>query len=834
MPNKSPNLGLSDKSTVKLLTLKRTALAPKLKTVLEAMLSSMSSLIEEGLKVTFNEVDQFFFKLAEQAKSNDQQNRCFEALREIKRGRPDVTPRFMLLAESALASSSQPSQAPEFSRVNRSKSNELDLVDPREFEESLALHEIASKYEVRCSQALYFLGQRFGVLTGSKALEADEIPLGPQQLCEFFRRAIADLDLSLEHKISIFRIFDRCCLSLLSKLLEKANSICVENRILPNLASMQTTTRRVEQTEAIPAQKKKTSSFSNNTKDVLVDQEKKSEQAQIQAPSLSQPENKQRSGGALGQQTKPLTAPSSGAQDLPALLSAAFANPMVGWPSMHLPMADSHTDSHDLETFDAMRELLSDRHQAMGRPGTSTDSISTHRVRTEDIQAVLSTLQTKPQPPVLMGGKLTNRSVAHLKEDLLSQLRQITPENKTPKLTEVDNDTIDLVDMLFDHLFKNDKATRPAQDLVSRLQTPLVRVALEDKTFITRKSHPARQFLNTIGEASLFWFDDETQDRQLVEKLQMIVDRVVREYDGNVEIFNEANTDLTKHLATLSRKSEVAERRHVDAARGRERLEVARTVATGAINHLLADSKPSALLKTLLEQAWTDVLALTVLRHGQDSDTYKKRLSVAKELLETSTEKQSSSQKPISKTLQTEVEQALAQVGYHADDVQAITHRIFALPAQGAKAQSEDSASLTELAIKLKKRSRLGAETEAGDPDKPAAKELPPLSAEEQKVLARLRTIPFGTWFDFKINQQGDIAKRKLSWFSTLSGRCLFVNQHGVRSDECTLEQLAKDLVRGQVSIVEQQKNSLIDRAWNAIMNTLQTFSGGLSSATPA
>ena len=39
------------------------------------------------------------------------------------------------------------------------------------------------------------------------------------------------------------------------------------------------------------------------------------------------------------------------------------------------------------------------------------------------------------------------------------------------------------------------------------------------------------------------------------------------------------------------------------------------------------------------------------------------------------------------------------------------------------------------------------------------------------------------------------------------------------------LEQLAREIVRGTARVVEANKESLIDRAWNAIMSTLKQFS---------
>lgn len=505
---------------------------------------------------------------------------------------------------------------------------------------------------------------------------------------------------------------------------------------------------------------------------------------------------------------------------------------MTGWPGHAPPPVErQQPDARELELFDTMRDLLAGRRHALGLPQPATEG--SHQVRGEDVQSVLASLQTKPTPTMMMGGKLVSRSVSHLKQDVLSQLRQVTPDGKAPRLSEMDADTIDLVGMLFEHLSKDVKPDSQVQQLMTRLQIPLLRVALKDKSFFTRRSHPARQLLNSVAESGLFWLDDESDDRALVEKMRVVVDRVSAEYDDKLDVFEDLLGDLSKHLTTITRKSEVAERRHVDAAKGRERLEQARSTASRAVAERIGKSNPPALIKTLLEQAWTDVLALTLLRQGETSEAYRKRLAVADQLLETNTESLGAVPDDARhRALRQEVEAGLSQVGYHGEDVQAVVRRLFGGPSAAA---NDDPASLTELAIKLKARSRLGGDAD-GDRD---AKAKPlvassPLSPDEQRVLERLRTIPYGTWFEFTINQQGDKARRKLSWFSTLTGRCLFVNQRGVRVEERTLDALAREVVRGTARVVEAQKESLIDRAWNAIVASLRQFGGKPATAAAA
>ncbi len=921
-----------------LTNLKQAKLPQRPLAVLEAVLAAASQVIEQGISGALNEVEQQLFKLAEQAKSNEAQQRCFESLREIRRGRSDVVPRFVVRLESALAQIGRAADSPGFARVTRKNRDEFSLVDEKEFEESLALQEVASKAEIRHSQALFVLGQRFGVLAGSKAFESDELPVGPHRLTECFSRAVQALDVPLEHRVLLFRAFDRVAFSQLAGLYEQINQLCVEMKVLPNLQLATPRGRRVDApAAATPAPRAKPATPTDKPADKPAEAATPPQAGQppmpqaqpgmpgpanlgagmpagamnpgafdpgqmaggLQSPldpaalarSLAQ---MAAAGAAPGAPQMPMPgaampqmpglSPTSGLPSMPAsgmpsmpqmppmggarggmardpLSGGTFANeladlnagpdvsdipgasglrnPLMGWPGGNgspppatPAMEMGGADPRDMELFETMRDLLAGRRHALGIGGQGGENV--HSIRTDDVQSVLAALQAKPVPNVRIGGKNVTRSVSHLKQDLINQLRQLTPEGKQPTLEQVDNDTIDLVGMLFDHLLKDTKTASPVQDFLTRLQIPLLRVALRDKSFFTRRSHPARQLLNSITEAGLFWFDDEGDDRQLLEKMRLVVDRVTAEYDDNLDVFEDLLSDLSKHLSTVARKSEVAERRHVDAARGRERLDLARQAASQAINERLSKRNVPALVKTLLEQAWTDVLALTILRQGENSESYQRRLHVADQLLEVrdAAGGKAHVDEKIVKSLKQEVEAGLSQVGYHVDDVQAVVQRLFGGEQQAA---NDDTASLTELAIKLKSKSRLGGEAEPEPAAKPAVKPAAaPLSDEERRVMERLRTVPFGTWFEFVVNQQGDSQRRKLSWFSTVTGRCLFVNQRGARTEERTIEQLAREIVRGTARVMEAAKDSLVDRAITSIMDTLRSFVGKAQILKPA
>src|SRR4029434_3752301 len=112
------------------------------------------------------------------------------------------------------------------------------------------------------------------------------------------------------------------------------------------------------------------------------------------------------------------------------------------------------------------------------------------------------------------------------------------------------------------------------------------------------------------------------------------------------------------------------------------------------------------------------------------------------------------------------------------------------------------------------------------DPAEKRKPELSPRSGEEQARYDQLRTIPYGTWIEFVTNQQGDVVRRRLSWYSPVTDNALFVNQRGQRVGEQSLDSVGRMLARGQARIVVADRARLIDRAWQATLNALRSFAG--------
>jgi hypothetical protein len=538
--------------------------------------------------------------------------------------------------------------------------------------------------------------------------------------------------------------------------------------------------------------------------------------------------------------------------------------PPTATPAAATPATGNATAerSEPIAVLETLRDLLS--RQRVGAAGPAP-SAGGRTATSDELQIALSALQ---QHMIQVTDQTSRelRSAQRLHEELLLQLNVGLPHGAPHmQLSAEQGDTVELVAMLFEQLAQQLHHGPDARVLLSNLQLPLLRLAINDRNFFDQQEHPARQVLGKLAETVNNWLDgpDGETDHQLLAKLSHLVERTQQE-PPTAGLYTSLLADIEYHLGQLSRKAQASERRHVEAMQGRERLEQARQRADELMAERFKLTSPRGLLRTLLERAWTDVLALNLLRHGEHSDAFRQQLRVTDQLL---------GQFPVSDPvlLRHEVETGLQQIGMNGDEAEQVAQRLIGLDTAAAEeptvtlpeaaaveaapakpiaegkpavvapmpqpappaptvipvtpkpavARTAEPPSATDLAIRLKQRQRLGEQR--GHETAPAtnAAVVPPLGLREARIHNRLRQLPFGSWFEFIDPATGEATQRKLAWFSPVSGNSLFVNRRGQRSDVMNLQELARAIANGRVRELPPQEENLLDRAWHALTNNL-------------
>ncbi|MET0893760.1 MAG: DUF1631 domain-containing protein [Pseudoxanthomonas sp.] len=807
------------------------SLPPRVRRILEVFMTQVSADLGERINQMLVEYEQQLFKLAERARSNEKQSEQFANLHALRKSRADLLPMFLAGLEAEVAAVRQPRATEPGDAHERIEYQTLTLVEDAEMDQDIVLREIARRHDARSHTPLYLMGQRFGVLAGAPAFEPAQLPVGPQVLCRVLRAAVAAaFEIDLDSQLLLYKSFDLKVMGDYGKWIEVLNTLLAQQGVLPGLVS------------APPRARSDRGSGS-----------RRSGGGEATAPDGSRPmtdwygHSSASAWSAFGVEDAGVS--HGGAGPGPAGAGGGPGSGTAGHAMAHAQSPPGNADG-EASSFATLQQLLSGRRaSSAGGPGSNATGqhgagmpaggmatgpatgprgafsaeagsgglsvpMSTHDV--------LSTLRTLQAMPVSVTPGQPRRTMMDVQDTLLAQVREQHGPNAT--LVQQDADTFELLGLLYNEIEREVQRDAPAVELLVRLQVPVAQAALHDRQFFLRPQHPARELLNSVAESGAAWLGAGDADPQLVQKLHNAVERVVADYNGDDEIFESVNNDVQAHFRAMARKAEVTERRHVEAARGKDRLEVAKFRAAETIEQALQGQTPQKFVQALLNQAWADVLTLTQLRNGEDSEEWREQVAITERIVATTTASEAGTAgdedaPPLDAELTRQIETALLQVGYHGDEASAIARRL-------SSADGEDeTTSRTELTARLKARARLG---EQAEPRKKAPVDRSP---QEQEAHDYLRTLPFGTWFEFTSNQQGDLTRRRLSWYSPITDNALFVNQRGQRFGEQSMDSLARLMARGQVRVVTQKQSRLIDRAWQATVSALRNLAGGAPAA---
>ncbi len=768
----------------------------RVRAILQGSFDCASNELGRIIKSAVDEMHRELFKFGERASTATEQNRHFEAIAEFKRAGDTIAPRFLRHLESDLAHFDRNPAPTTKSASKPGLRNTLELVDSNLYEEELALRQMGSRITLRNGPILQALSYRLGVLGALPAFDVEAVPLGPARIAAALQYAMQPLELARAYRLLAFTLFERMGMAPIGELYRVLNTDLIERGVLPNLML----------SVALSKSPNRTASDAGADSDKREAGEK-DDSGEEEAPAAdAAPAANRRAGDT--QHFSP-AAQHEGAPTAP------FVERRQAGRSDRRASAESD-GPEDAVLYATLRTLLANRYRA----AQYTPPNPQHAANQDDLQRVLAAMQRRPIDSMVDRQGLPGYD--SLSRQILDELSKVHPYGRSVQMQPEDADTVRLVTLLFDNLATHVQPDGAGPLLLNQLLTPMLRVALTDKRFFSAHDNPARRLVNTVTDIGSRWLDNDA-DPELVQQLVTLVGRLGVEFDGEVGQLETLQAELDALEGSLSKRAQVTERRLVDAAKGRERLDLARRRSHKTIARLIANRPPpTTLLRNLLTQAWTDLLTLTILRQGEDSLAFRRRVAVADQLL-----KPEGLSPATSKALRSEIEEGLVQVGLHKDDVRTAVNKLFEAPALDS---SPDAANDAEFAEKLVATTRLGGDMPPVD-DTPEVK--PKLAPAVEMMVEEIRSLPFGTWFHYQPAGSATTLRRKLAWYSPVTGNCLMVNQRGVRTEDKTMVQLAIDIVEGTMTIVEDTETSFVDRAWNAIVKALRSF-GSAAAEVPA
>ena len=418
-------------------------------------------------------------------------------------------------------------------------------------------------------------------------------------------------------------------------------------------------------------------------------------------------------------------------------------------------------------------------------------------------------------------------------------------------MAPVDSMTLDIVAMMFDYILDDARIPDAIKALIGRLQIPILKVAVLDKTFFSQRTHPARHLLDTLAESAIGWDPAEGHESGLYRKVEQLIQHILDRFEDRVEIFAEALTELD---AFLDEEKRLAERQINLRARfisARELDSVANQAAHDELHsRLLGQYLPEVMREFLLEH-WQGLLVELHQKAGMNSEAWIGALQTVDDLVWSVQPKSSQDERVklvrMLPGLLLRLDEGIRFMALTKEERDRFLANLVRIHAAAVKADQPDAS-----AVQPKTSSGVQglAESQATSPEPSPAlatqeefqpvplvagpadeDELPPLAlnmpdSDPVAVLSGDDSLPKlkrGSWIEYRA-ANGEPVRVKLSWVSPLGGIYLFTNRLGQRAISIGAAGLAAKLRSGEVTLIDDF--ILVDHAVDQLMGSLQRKAG--------
>ncbi|TDQ38850.1 DUF1631 domain-containing protein [Thiopseudomonas denitrificans] len=507
-------------------------------------------------------------------------------------------------------------------------------------------------------------------------------------------------------------------------------------------------------------------------------------------------------------------------------------------------------------SFQDIQSLLRNTGTLPGITPPSTDAVP---VSSGDLMRLLTHLQQHNSQNQQLSGAMVRQQI----DSILQRASQ--QSQKTRVVGEMANDAINLVSMLFEFILDDRTLPDSLKALIGRLQIPMLKVAVLDQSFFDSASHPARRLLNELGSAALGWSGkDSRQQDKLLQKMEDIVHRLLNEFTDDPVIFADILQEFTTFYGTERRRSELVEQRVRDAEEGRARTQQARLRIKQELNQrLLGKTLPETVVQ-LLQDNWSQVLLLRLLRHGEEATDWQDSLQLMDDLIWSIGQHhnradgerlkamvpalvsqlregfEEAALDPFATSLLlTQLEvlhiQAFQQLKYklaqpEAGDPATGSNDTTSTPVEPVTLSPEELPELLQQAaeemagqeeipvpamVEVSQDVELPGKDETGEETEPEENLLP----DDDPAFGQADQVRPGSWFELR-QEDGNSIRCKLSAIIRSTGRYIFVNRHGLKVLDKNRNGLAWAFKQEQLRMLDDAL--LFDRALESVINNLR------------
>jgi hypothetical protein len=389
-------------------------------------------------------------------------------------------------------------------------------------------------------------------------------------------------------------------------------------------------------------------------------------------------------------------------------------------------------------------------------------------------------------------------------------------------VNSTDKITMDVISLLFDYIFRDPSIPEDMRSLFTRLQVPILKTALLDRSFFSDRNHPARRLLDHLAAAAIGATGDAGYRAAFELTAAGVIEEVCRDFQVDVGVFDLADRKVQEFVDAEVQKGAGALGTEVAAALAAEEGEADRSAVRALIRDKLSGLDVPFDVRSFSETIWADYLTSVRLAQGTEGDAWRRGVRTLDDVLWSLTAKDRSAQKARLAKLVPDMIRNLragaAAVKVGDERVKPLLDAMFQLHMAAIKPGAAPSAE--DVPVRETVAPSIGA-PQGAEPvaaEKPAAETSSAPGPRIPNVHDFVAEMVVGTWLAFG---HGDkTVNARLAWISPLRSKYLFTTRERSRAIVATPEDLAWQLGAGKASLIVEPV-PLFDRAVSAALDTL-------------
>ena len=606
----------------------------------------------------------------------------------------------------------------------------LSVVDKNEFEDWLAIRVMVTRADTQYRGDLLQLKLRLDKL-GIANRTGHHNPLGPALVCEAFHNALAQLKVSRDVEKVCLKTFEQTVIKQLEPLYRELNNILIRHGVLPDLDLSRYLSEQAPARKEPPAE-------------------------------VLKPEHE-----------TPLEKPQPGASESkPGQTARGLKNRVAGEFRGYARAAQT--------AFATVRNLLTTLQASRVENGEATPepfAANARPLSQGELHRELQELQLRAAAPEEPAVPLRDRVVEKIRE------------TGDTRLNAEQQDTLDVVDRFFRSVVDSPKLSDYAQSRMRQLEVPVLKVVMRDPEFFEDQDSPVRGVMNRLAQLGV---KGGRLNPVVQRRVDELIHRIATEFEQDTGVFEQTVGELD----TLIDRQNLVYRRNVErvtaAAEGAQKVAESKTAVASALESKLAGRKVPRALVSLLDGGWRDLLSLTWIRQGPDSQLWQDYLAVIDSLMAFAEDPDSSINLPELLRL---IQDGLASISSNHMPSSQIRDEL----KQFLVRRPDKAPEMVEMPAVSGVR-----------PDKQVLSEREQRSL--QRWINRAQQLRTGDWLRDQTKAE-DPQYIRLVWIARGFSRFVFVNHQGMRVVELELEALARQMRKGIIVPDNQYDRPLVDES---------------------